>query len=152
MMKKKRISRLAKVRIIKYTINFGVYFALAVFGVFVGLPEGSPLYTIEQSQMHLTVNRSVIIPVVFCLFGLIATLKDQIAARYKMPKGLGWAIILFAFGFAGWLISYWIMLITGTYLILTLINCLYFNPIIDKELEYRKSAEFDKRKAEEEQK
>ena len=44
------------------------------------------------------------------------------------------AVVLFGLGFLGWLVSYWLMLVTGLYLILTILNTLYFNPMITEEL------------------
>lgn len=125
--------RLRNLRIAKYTTNIGVFVALAVIGSIYGLPEDSPLI-----YNSVKVNAHVLMPVIFSIFGSVAVMKDQLMSYFKLPKGVNTAIILFAIGLVGWLLSYWLMIITGVYLLLTLTNSLYFNPGIDEELEYKK--------------
>lgn len=128
-----KLSRLSKLRIVKYSINVGSYLALSILGIFTSLPEGTPLFALQEST-RLVINTNIIVPVVFCLFGVLALLKDQIMGYFKFPKGIGIAVVLFGLGFLGWLVSYWLMLVTGLYLILTILNTLYFNPMITEEL------------------
>lgn len=128
-----KLSRLSKLRVVKYSINVGSYLALSILGIFTSLPEGTPLFALQETT-RLVINTNIIVPVVFCLFGVLALLKDQIMGYFKFPKGIGIAVVLFGLGFLGWLVSYWLMLVTGLYLILTILNTLYFNPMITEEL------------------
>lgn len=128
-----KLSRLSKLRVVKYSINVGSYLALSIAGIFTSLPEGTPLFALQETT-RLVINTNIIVPVVFCLFGVLALLKDQIMGYFKFPKGIGIAVALFGLGFLGWLVSYWLMLVTGLYLILTILNTLYFNPMITEEL------------------
>lgn len=127
-----KLSKLSKLRLVKYSINVGSYLALSVAGIFTNLPEGSPLFYLQETRWALNVN--ALVPIVFCLFGVLALLKDQIMGYFKFPRGIGVAVALFGLGFLGWLVSYWLMLVTGLYLVLTIINTLYFNPNITEEL------------------
>lgn len=140
------LSRLTKYRIAKYTINIATYLGLAIAGIFTNLPEGTPLFYLQPESLALNVN--VVVPVVFSIFGIVAILKDQVMAYFKFPKGVGISLVLFAMGFLGWLISYWLMIVTGVYLILTIINTLYFNAVINQELEIRKAKLLEKAKQE----
>lgn len=140
---KKKNHRLRNLRLIKYGTNFGVYIALAVIGAIAGLPDGTSAVITKTG-----LNPNIYIPVIFALFGLGATMKDQLMSYFKLPKGVNTAIILFAVGLVGWLLSYWLMIITTVYLSLTLVDYLYLNPLIDKEIERRKNEALKKEVAE----
>jgi Ca2+-dependent lipid-binding protein len=146
-----KLTRLTRLRVAKYTINIGAYVALATIGVFTRLPEGALLFILQPPQdAQWTLNTNAVLPIVFCLFGAFAIFKDQIRDYFHFPPGINVAILLFILGFIGWLISYWLMAVTGLYLVLTIINTLYFNPALTEELEFRKEEKKEKRKKERE--
>ena len=131
-----KVSRLIKLRIAKYVINIGSFVGVGVYGIFSELPASSPLYELSTK---LSVNTNIIVPIVFTAFGLFSVLKDQVNDYFNLPKGVNTAVLLFILGFVAWLISYWMMIATGLYLVLTIINTFYFNPAITEEVEFKKA-------------
>ena len=149
------VAKSKKVLILKIVFNVTVF--LAVMGIMVGVSyyneakvgeilaangvsEFSDLSATLQATYqgfekyiwHNKLNPAITMPVGFVALPAFMVFKDEIKKYFKLPKGVGVAVIILIIAF---LIEYVVMYVkvaAGTYLFVTLINSLYFDPAIEK--------------------
>lgn len=142
--------KLKKLRIAKYTTNIISYLSLAVGGSLWALSKNDwQLFMVIPERPQLL--GAILTPLVIVGFGLLAFFKDQIVSHFKFPKGIRGAITLLSLSTIILLlgnIAIWIILSSGLYLILSIVNTLYFDPAINEELEIIKIKKAEQAKKE----
>lgn len=149
------IAKSKKVLILKIVFNVTVF--LAVIGAFVGFSFYSQsrindilaqngvsefedlsanlqlVYNgFEKYVWHTKINPAIVMPVGFVGIAAFMVFKDEIKKYFKLPKGVGGAIIILGISFIIEYIATYVQVAAASYLFVTLINALYFDPLIEK--------------------
>lgn len=86
----------------------------------------------EKYVWHTKIKTEVIVPIAVVAGVGFMIAKDEIKKYFNLPKGVGFAIFILILSF---ILQYFIMYVqigAGSYLFITLINALYFDPLIEK--------------------
>lgn len=148
------VSKAKKLFLIKIVFNVTVF--LAVVGVFVGISYyseaklgeilaqngvsdfddlSSNLQQLYQGfnkyVWHTKINPAIAMPVGFVGLTAFMVFKDEIKKYFSVPNGVGVAIALLGVSFIIEYLATYVQVSAATYLMVTLINALYFDPLIE---------------------